>query len=482
MSQPRSISDLPGPSGWPLVGNALQIDPMRTYQILKEWAVRYGASYRFTIGKKAVVAISDVEEINDILCQRPHRYRRWRRLEELGLEIGADGVFIAEQERWRQHRKLVTYALSRRNITPFFDRLRLVTERLLHHWVSSAERQQPHDVTRSIAAYTTDIVSGLAFGEDLNTLEGHEDQLQAHLKTVFRIIAKRQASPIAYWRFIRLRADREADDALEEIRRVIGTLIERARRNLELFPERLDHPTNMIESLIAAQQRGGAESLSDEEIMGNVMTLLLAGEDTTANTIAWAVHFLTLYPDVQSRLREEAIGALGDRVLPDAPEMLDDMPYLEAVAFETMRLKPVFPIIFVEPLEDAVVAGVSIPAGTPLALLTGQMGEQPDCFSKPNEFRPERWLSPPALDLPLHDLRGHLPFGSGARLCPGKYLAMLEMKMALATLARNFVISNVSSAPPVEELFALTLAPTAVMVQLQRTGARLVFPETLNDV
>lgn len=468
MTRPCTIDNLPGPQGWPLVGNALQIDPFRTYQILKYWGGVYGSIYRFSIGSKTVIALSDVDEINDILRQRPHNYRRWKRIEELGIEIGADGVFIAEQKRWRQHRKVVTYALSRRAIAPLFERLQLVTGRLFRIWSSTAEFAQPHNLTRCIAAYTTDVVSGLVFGEDLNTLEGRQDRLQEHLKTVFKILASRQASPLPYWRYIKLSADREADHALAEIRRVIGEFIADAHKNLRLFPERMDHPTNIIESLIVAQQREGPERFSDSEVIGNVMTLLLAGEDTTANTLAWIVHFLTLYPDIQHKLRNEVRHVLGDSLLPDTIDMLERLPYLEAVAFETMRLKPVFPILFLEPINDSSVMGIPVPAGMPLALLAGQMGEQAGCFTDPQAFRPDRWLAPHAEDLPLHDVRGYLPFGSGSRLCPGKFLAMLEIKMALATLARHFTVSRAPSAPPVKEQFALTLAPSTVMIHLDK--------------
>ncbi|WP_279607841.1 cytochrome P450 [Burkholderia ambifaria] len=446
MTRHAAIDALPGPPGRPLVGNALQIEPVGAYHILKSGVGEYGAVCRFRIGRRSVVAVADVNEIDVIMRERPRRYRRRSRLEERGVEIGANGVFLAEGERWHQHRKVVTQAPRRSHIAPFFDRLSLVTQRPLRQWTCTAEGEVSHDVTHSIAAYTTDVVSGPVFGEDLYTLEGCEDRLQAHLKTVFRAVARRQASPLPDRRCVRLRADRQADPALQEIRRGIGALIARARCNLERFPERAVQPTKMIESLVAAQQSDNMAGVSDEEIAGNVMTLLLAGKDTTANTIAWAMHWLTCRPDVQCRLQGGMRLMCGERRLSDSPAMLDAMPYPDAVALETMRLRLAFPIIFLELLASVEIAGVPVPAATPLAILAGRAGAQANCFSASAEFRPERWLE--RVLLLTQNLRGFLPFGSAARLCRGKYVVMLEVRMAVAALAHNFTVVAAPSAPP----------------------------------
>jgi cytochrome P450 len=114
--------------------------------------------------------------------------------------------------------------------------------------------------------------------------------------------------------------------------------------------------------------------LTDEEVFGNIFNMLLAGEDTTANTMAWMLHFMSQYPDVQAKLQEEVDAVLGQTdLLPDIAAA-DKLVYLEAVAYETMRLKPVVPFLFLEANEDVEVGGIHIPKATAIVALTWDSG------------------------------------------------------------------------------------------------------------
>jgi cytochrome P450 len=206
--------------------------------------------------------------------------------------------------------------------------------------------------------------------------------------------------------------------------------------------------------------------LTDEELIGNVFTILLAGEDTTANTMAWIIHFVMEHPEVGARLREEADAVLGGARVATRIEDLDRLPYLEAVANETMRMKPVAPILYLEANQDTELCDVRIPRGTVIAALTRAGAVDERFFAAAREFRPERWLAN-AAGCPVHDTRAFMPFGAGPRFCPGRNLALLEIKTAISMIARNFALARPRGAPPVGERFAFTMMPTALRAGLK---------------
>ena len=310
-----SLDQLPGPRGLPLLGNALQLKSKQLHRVLSRWAEEFGSVYAFRVANKPILTIADADLINEVLRDRPDGYRRWRKMEELGLEIGANGVFIAEGENWRHHRKLVMSALSANHLKQFFGRVETVTGRLQRRWEHAALNGEPVDIQSDLTRYTVDVTSSLAFGSDLNTLEQAGDAIQQHLEKVFPAIARRQTALFPYWRYLQLPADRELEVALAEVRKLINQLIAKSRARLAVDPVLRAKPSNLIEALIVAQENETV-ALRDDEIFGNILTVLLAGEDTTANTMAWMIHFMIEQPEIQAPMQEEAdrLNGIGDHL------------------------------------------------------------------------------------------------------------------------------------------------------------------------
>jgi cytochrome P450 len=466
-SRARDLVDLPGPRGVPLLGNVLQLHPKRLHRILSRWEQEFGRMYVFRIARQPILVLADAELIHQVLRDRPDGYRRWRKMEELGTEIGADGVFIAEGAEWRRERKLAMYALNTAHLRQFVGRLEQVTDRLERRWRRAALTGNAIDVQQDLMRYTVDVTSGLAFGDDLNTLEAGGSAIQHHLDKLFPAVARRQTALFPYWRYFKLPADREVDTALAEVRKLISELIAKSRAKLSADPQLRERPTNFLEGLIAAQEKGEG-SFSDEEISGNVMTLLLAGEDTTANTLAWIVHFMIEHPEIQAPLREEADRVLGTAAHPWRDyASAEKLPFAEAVAHEAMRCKPVAGHLFFEPLEDTQIEDVRVPKGTPVFVLTGHLGMQESNFARATEFRPQRWLEAGSASSTGHNSKAFLPFGAGPRYCPGHHLAMLEIKMVTAMLCRNFEVHPAPGAPAAGDVYAFTVMPTNVFACLR---------------
>jgi len=473
----RSVEDLPGPRGLPVFGSAHQVRHAdRFHLLLEEWCRRYGPIFRVKIGPgRHAIGIGDIDAINEILRDRPAGFRRSRIFRETQEEILGEsehlkggyqpGVFAAEGEDWKRQRRLVVTALNSNHLHRYFHIVCTATERLYRRLAQAAGDSRSLGISDDLTSFTVDVTSALAFGHDLNTLEQGDGELRSHIQRLFAMTARRLTAPIPYWRLFKLPADRALDRSVDELLLAVEGFIERAKARLETEPERYEAPENLLEGMLAAQRAEG--TFTDQEIVGNVLTLLFAGEDTTAHTLGWTIWLLASHPEVQPPLAAEAADVLGGEPIPTSYESTERLAYAEAVLRESMRLKGVTPLSGVEPLEDRTICGTHIPAGSRLMLLQRLAARGP--AGREDAFYPERWLG----DSEETRAPKSLAFGAGPRFCPGRNLAFLEAKAALAMIAGNFEIELDESASPVQEAFGFTMAPRGLRVKLrERNGSR----------
>ena len=465
----RSFNSLPGPRGWPLLGNFPQIDFRQFHRQLEQWADEYGPFYRLALGTTPFLVTYDVDAAQTLLRERPDAFSRRQRLEEVFAELGFNGVFSADGDNWRRQRKIVITALNSAHLHSFYAAMHATTERLLRRWRAAAEADAVVHLTADLMRYTVDITTQLAFGIDFNTLETDGAVIQQHLDKVFPGLNRRLASPLPYWRYVRLAQDRELDHAVDAVQAQIKRIIADCRQQLAAHPEWREAPRNFLEAMIAAQE---SEQLpfSDADIIANVFTLLLAGEDTTANTTAWAMKLFIDHPDLLARVRAEVDELIAPHPIPVDHVTAGHQPLIEAFANETMRLKPVAPLIIFEAKEATVLQGVPLAAGTGIVLLTRRMATRPEHFAQPEEFQIERWLARSDAARGAHNSRAFVPFGGGPRFCPGRNLALLEIKVVLAMFCRNFEIALAEPSRPVTEAFAFTMGPDNLRVKFRPRG------------
>ncbi|MGR8979614.1 MAG: cytochrome P450 [Gammaproteobacteria bacterium] len=462
--RPLSISRLPGPKGIPILGNLLQIDLRRLHSILEAWADNYGAVYKFRLTNKTVVAVSDPELIHTILRDRPQTYRRAGSLERVARELGTHGVFSAEGDQWLRQRHLTMQAFRQENLRRFFPSLHKITERLQNRWHKAADSGQPVDVDKDWMRFTVDVTTHFAFGYDINLLEKDSDDFQRHLERQLPGFNRRANAPFPYWHYLKLPGDHAMEKSLAAIKETINEFIVQTRRRLEQQTETVQL-SNFLEALLMARDDNGAP-LSDEEIQGNIITLLLAGEDTTAHTLSWLMYLIAEYPDVQRKMQQEADNVLGEETTPRELGSIDKLPYIEAVAHETLRLKSAAPLLFMEPNIDVELGEIRIPKGTFLILLSRYAALQDENFADARLFKPERWLDSNSHGC-THNRSAFIPFGAGPRFCPGRQLAMLEIKTAMAMVCRNFTVARVDTGQPVQEKFSFTMMPDKLQVKFE---------------
>jgi cytochrome P450 len=371
-------------------------------------------------------------------------------------------VFAAEGDDWRRARRLAVTALNSNHLQRYFEVVSTCAGRLHARLEAAARDGEPFAIGEALSSFTVDVTSALAFGHDLNTLERGDSELQEHLHRVFHMTNRRLFAVVPYWRWFKLPADRALDRSLAALRPAVDGFLAGTRERIAARPELRDEPENFLEGMVAAQEKDG--TFSDDEILGNVFTLLLAGEDTTSHSMAWTIWAMATHSGIQDRWAAEAGDVLGDEIHATVYVTVAGLRYGEAVLRESMRLTPVVPISGVEPISDTEIAGIRIPAGTRLVLLHRHAGRQ--VVERDEEFRPERWLEDDEeLEVPAQ--KSFLTFGAGPRFCPGRNLAFLEAKTALGMIARNFEIELDPAAGPVTELLGFTMSPDGLRVRLR---------------
>lgn len=456
------IADLPGPPALPLVGNAHQIRLPHFHQQLEAWREQYGDAYRMRIWTRRFVVIADPQVVAEALRDRPGTFGRTARVSMAASEMGFGGLFASNGERWRKQRPMVMAAFDPGHVRRYFPALVQVAQRLAARWQRAGDAPIP--LQGDLMRYTVDVIAGLAFGADINTLEGEGTVLQQHMDRIFPALFRRTLAPVPYWRWFKTPADKRLDHHLAAFFEAVQAFIAAARARMEANPALRDAPGNLIEAMIAARDRPG-HALRDEDVAANVGTMLLAGEDTTANTLAWMLYLLSRHRWALERAAAEVRRVLGDDRVPTRFEQLEQLEFVDACAQETLRLKPVAPILSQQAARDTTLGGISIPAGTVCMFLLRAPANDARHFPHPAAFDPDRWVREDA----GATRRISMPFGAGPRMCPGRYLALLEIKMAVATLLASFDLVSVGAADggEVGERLSFTLVPTPMQMRLR---------------
>lgn len=447
---------IPQPPRLPLVGNLHQLSPNRIINQLETWSRTLGRTFAFHVLNRRVLCFSTLEPLLDAFKRRPETFRRVASIEAITRELGVHGVFSAEGDDWKHQRELMKPAFARRSITRAFGAIPEVTTRLLQQ--IDNQGLAPIDFRTFAMRYTADVTTKLVFGEDLNSVE-HASPVQQQIEHIFAALARRIHIPLPYWRYFKLQADRETESATAYVRDLVLKVI----RNRS----QADHggPPTLLDTMIDA--RSNDKNFSEDDLFGNVFTLLLAGEDTTANGIAWMSIFLAQRPDLQRALREEATAALGDRPCATSLDELNALPKAQAVFKETLRLKGAAPMIFFDANEPTTIGGHHIQTGQTIVALTRILALDPEHFTEPGAFLPDRWDPAFVAARPgwRHNLQAYLPFGAGPRTCIGAQLAIIEAQTLVSALCKRYEISLITNPHAIQERGGFVLFPSPFTLQ-----------------
>lgn len=459
------IKDLPKPKGKLILGNLPEFKTENKHLVLEKWAEECGDLYQISLAGKIFVVSAKPDLNAEILKLRPKEFRRFGKIDEIFMEMGIDGVFNAEGDKWKKHRKLTSEALNAQNVKSFYPTIVEKTGILLKKFEELAQKNEKVAIQKEMMSYTIDITTKIAFGYHLNTIQNVGDDFQEHLEKIFPMINSRITAPIPIWRLIKSKKDKELDQSLKKIQELVFKFINEAKLRLKSQPELKDKPSNFLEAILVEAEN---EQFSNEEIFGNVFTMLLAGEDTTSNSISWAIYYLAQHPELVTRLREEANTIFEGNELPNDYSCFAALKLANAAAQEAIRIKPTTPQLYMQANEDVLVENVFFPKDTIVVIQSKIAQNSETYFTDALSYNPDRWMRGGCPVEHKHTAKVVKAFGGGPRYCPGMNLAMHEMVVLLSSLCKRFDFELAVKPEEVKDKFAFTMHPDNLWVRLKK--------------
>lgn len=389
--------------------------------------------------RKASFVVFHPDGVRRVLSAEADRYRKDNRFyNEIRWSLG-DGLLNSQDDRWLRQRRFVQPLFTRRRIATYAAAMAQETEALVAGWRAAEE---PIDLHREMSRVTLRIVGRLLFGADVERAV----PVVAYAFPVLGEYARRRSySPATAPRGWPTPANRQALRAQRSLYEACDEIIAGRRSNGA-------GGEDLLSLLLAA--RDGDEALSDTEVRDQVLIFLLAGHDTTALVLTFALHLLGHHRDVQARVHAEVDDALDGRT-PGADD-LERLPHTTMVLKEAMRLYPPAWGVGRCPAEADEIGGHLVPAGVDVLVSPWVTHRHPEFWDHPERFDPERFTPEREADRHRH---AYFPFGAGPRACIGQYFSMLEAVIALATIAREFELESLTDHVPLAP--RITLHPAA---------------------
>lgn len=334
-------------------------------------------------------------------------------------QVLGNGLLVSEGSFWLRQRRIAQPAFHKRRIEGFGERMVVAARATAKVWERRAEREESFDVARDMMRLTLRVVQETLLG---TTPTRDADRIGEAVSTVLAIVEKRFSRVFAPPQFLPTAGNRRFEASLSVLDDAVARILQERRSG---------PPTeDLLAMLLEARDEETGEGMDDRQIRDEVMTIFLAGHETTANALSWTFYLLGSHPEVARRMEAEVDAVVGDR-WPGAAD-LSRLRYTKAVFQEAMRLYPPAWILARAPIEDETIDGYFIPAGTRMLLSPWVIHRHPAFWPDPEGFDPDRFLDPANIDK-----FAYLPFGGGPRLCIGHAFAMMEGVLVLATLARR---------------------------------------------
>lgn len=428
----------PGPHGLPWFGSLFPAlrDPISLFLQGRE---RYGDVVHFRFGPYDYYTVNDPDVVKHVLVDNAKAYTKSRNYLGLKVVLG-DGLLTSEGDKWRKQRKLSQPAFHRDRLEGFARTMAQSTRDMLGRWTREGSTAV-FDIHHEMMRLTFRIVGLTLFSSDV---DGDAKEVGAAMEVAMHWANDYAESLVRVPPFVPTPANLRFKRAMKTIDDVVYRLI-RERR------QAADKGDDLLGMLMEATDDGTA--MNDQQLRDEVITMVLAGHETTANLLSWTFRLLSQHPDIERRVREEAVRVLGDR----EPGLEDVKPldYTRRVLDEALRLYPPAWMFERQAVEDDVLGGYPIAKGSIVGFCPYVLHRHPGHWENPEGFDPDRFLPERSQKRPRY---AYLPFGGGPRTCIGNHFAMMEAQIILAMVLREHRIELDPSHPVVLDP-VITLRP-----------------------
>lgn len=453
-----------GPWRIPYFGNAIQI--LCNYSTRLEYflglAKKYGAVYRFDLMCRRGTFLSTPELVEYVLKTKFGNYIKGDLQNPRLMPLLGHGIFNSDGPFWKMQRKTASHMFSVRTMRDD------MTKVFVHHGHQFLEKMESlreqtlyFEIQDCYARFTLDSIGEIAFGHSIQSILKPDVPFAKAFDQANRAIEFRFVNPFWQWTTYLLPEEYELRKNCKLLHAFSLDIIQKRRQVVKQGGE--NKSSDVLSRFIAMRNDDG-NSFSDAYLSDVILNFIIAGRDTTSNSLTWMTYFLSQYPEIQEKVRAEVDAVLKGND-PDFTTC-KELVYMEYVIYETLRLCPSVPVAFKTVVKDDVLpTGHLVRKGDLVAFLPYVLNRNEQLYPDPESFKPDRWatLSPSAFQYPT--------FNGGPRLCLGQNMAILEMKILMSMILQNYRIALKPDHHPVRYNPTITMpVKNGLFIHLESLG------------
>jgi cytochrome P450 len=438
---PKSASrPIPSPPGHFITGHMREAS-RRPLEYMQEITRTHGDIVQVRLGPSRMIIVNHPDYVKRVLQEKHAHYGRPAFVALLRRIVG-NGLLFSEGDAWLKHRRIMQPSFHRERIAAFAEIMQRAAAERVAQWRKRAQPDQPLDLTREAAELISAINGPVLFASDLTR---QAPELGQAITVLLNWLNQRTLRPMAAPPFIPTAENRRFNAAKRLFTDTISRLISEHRAH---------SGTDLLSMLLAARDADTGESMSDQQLHDEVFTFLVAGLETTAAALQWALILLAQHPEAVKRIRAEHKSVCGSE--PPRADQVVSMRYTRMVIDETLRLYPPVYGLTRRVISDDVIADYHIPKGVQVLVSPYAIHRHPQFWQQPDSFAPEAHFAPEHTE--GRSRFAYIPFGAGPRQCIGNALAMLELQILLPTLVAAFDFS-LADATGIAPETSMTLRP-----------------------
>jgi cytochrome P450 len=380
---------------------------------LLDWMGRqfsgFGDTYKASVYGTSTFVTRDVEFAHYVLVENWQNYVKGQGIRRVALLLG-NGLMVSKGELWKRQRRMIQPVFNHESVGPSTKMIAAVNVELLRKWQLAAQRNESVNVTRDVSSMALEVVLRFIFGDDYDRV-AHD----------FDLLSQEPARNM------------EFASSFRALGKIILQVIDRRRKDPSTS-------TDVLGMLMQARDQQTGKSMADSQLIDEILTLIVAGHETTASTLNLTWYLISQHPEVEQKLSHELNSLTGSSAFDD----LTRFPYTRQIIEEAMRLYPAGWLVTRKALRDDRLGEYFVPAGTEIYIPPYFIQRHPDLWDEPDRFKPDRFR--PENSRQRHRL-ATIPFSAGPRNCIGALFARIEMQIHLMTIARHLRLKYVQSGP-----------------------------------